>query len=242
MATIAELFPNIEWAKLEPTYTFDFTFNLLRGLCEQAEGQIDSGVKNFQESGAEYEEIDFIEEEGGISIGFAHFGGLTDQDVDLQEIFTQYYPSLQRRSVYLTIFGIFEHELEQFCKRHIKSAGGRIKLSDLRGSGVERANLYVERVIGLKCTSYSLIEKLKELRNACAHQDAKHSQADGQEIKKITQLSEHFPELLLKGDNEVIIQSGFLYEALDAFYAYFKEIEDFRRAERKALNNQAAKI
>ncbi|PSU99290.1 hypothetical protein [Photobacterium kishitanii] len=233
MTTIATLFPNIKWSKIALEYSFNFTYNLLRSSCEQTEMQIEAGIQSFKENGEDYEEIDFIEEEG-LSIGVAHFGGLTDQDVDLKEIFTQYFPSLQRRSMYLTIFGVFEHELELFCKQHIKSTKGKIKLSDLRGNGVERANLYIEKVIGLKCKSYPLIEKLKELRNSCAHQDAKHSKADGQEIPKISQLVEEFPEELRKDDREVIFESGFLFIALDTFYAYFKEVEDFNREQRRA--------
>lgn len=231
MTTIATLFPKIKSLKIPLEYSFNFTYNLLRSSCEQTEMQIEAGIQSFKENGEDYEEIDCVE---GISIGFAHFGGLTDQDVDLTEIFTQYFPSLQRRSMYLTIFGVFEHELELFCKQHIKSTKGKIKLSDLRGSGVERANLYIEKVLGLKCESYPLIEKLKELRNSCAHQDAKHSKADGQEIHKISQLVEEFPEQLRKDDREVIFENGFLFIALDAFYYYFKEVEDFNREQRRA--------
>lgn len=229
MSKLADLLGGIDMGLIHQQYSFDFSHNLLRSLCEQAENQIDIGIAEFHEKGTEFEEIEVIEEEG-IVIGFDHFGGLTDQDVNLNEIFTEYFPSVQRRSVFLTIFGIFEHELESFCKRHIRISEGKLKLSDLRGSGVERANLYVEKVLGLKCDTYPLIEQLKELRNACAHQDAKHSTADGQEIKKVTKLLEKYPDKLCKGDREVIMKSGFLFEALESFYQYFKEIEDYQRA------------
>ena len=41
--------------------------------------------------------------------------GLDNETWDLKTIFKEYFPSLQRRSAFLTVWGYFEHELDELC-------------------------------------------------------------------------------------------------------------------------------
>ena len=65
--------------------------------------------------------------------------------------FSKYhFPNLQRQSALVTLFSFVEYELDGLCELFQKELGSRVELSDLKGSGIDRAILYLERVAGLR--------------------------------------------------------------------------------------------
>ncbi|MCV5446558.1 hypothetical protein OFN46_33845, partial [Escherichia coli] len=72
--------------------------------------------------------------EDNIYITLNHYMGIDDQSFDLDKTFKIRYPSIMRRSAFLTIFGLLEHEMENFCNIYSKEKKTNVKLSDLKGS------------------------------------------------------------------------------------------------------------
>ncbi|PMN73757.1 hypothetical protein [Enterovibrio norvegicus] len=204
---------------------FDLNYKLLASLCRSTELAISNSIQHYEQNGLEFEEIDVDPETG--PIGFEHYDDITDHDVlDLDSTVKVHFPSMQRRSVYLTIFGVFEHELELFCKLISRKNSTKIEVTDFKGSGIERSALYLNKCMDIR-VSTTMLRKLQKLRNICAHQDAKYKLPDGQDIQEITTLVNANPDLLeldqLEG--KVILKAGFLDWALGVIYDFFRDIE-----------------
>ena len=174
---------NIDFSKLEiqrPLFTFDFTYNLMRSFIEHTEESIQISIAAYRENGPEVKEIEICAEDG-IYQYIEHYQGLDSQDVLLEDIFTKYFPSVQRRSALLTLVATYEHELERFCNVYTKEHSTPVKLNDLKGQGLERVHLFVKKLIGLQeSKTFPTIKKILKLRNSCAHNDAKICEKDGQ--------------------------------------------------------------
>ncbi|KAA5704353.1 hypothetical protein F3G27_27010, partial [Klebsiella pneumoniae] len=79
-----------------------------------------------------------------------------------------------RRSAFLNIFGLLEHEMENFCNIYSKEKKTNVKLSDLKGSGFEIIDLFLKKILGLtSSTNYNEIKKIIKIMNSCAHKDAR---------------------------------------------------------------------
>ncbi|SBO11735.1 hypothetical protein VME0621_03871 [Vibrio mediterranei] len=210
---------------LPTTSYFDLTYKLLNSLCRSTEQGIQQNIEDYQNNGAEFVEVDHDPQYG--PIGFEHYNNITHFDVlDLDDTVTIHFPSMQRRSVLLTIFGIFEHELEEFCKAYAKKYQLKVKVSDFKGSGIERSTTYIKKVLEISVPS-SELRKVQVLRNACAHQDAKYMKPDGQRITEIVALvNEQSAFLELDSlENKVIVKTGFLDWVLKLFKNYFQALE-----------------
>lgn len=211
---------------IPPMSHFDVTYKLLDGLCRSTEQSIQQSIDDYNLYGADFEEIDYDPQYG--PIGFEHYNNITHFDVlDLDETVTVHFPSMQRRSVLLTIFGIFEHELEEFCNVYARKHQLSVKVADFKGSGIERSATYIKKVMGINTPS-STLKKLQKLRNACAHQDAKYKLPDGQKIKEIADLVNEYPNLIGTDTFEpkVILKAGFLNWVLTILGDYFRNIEE----------------
>lgn len=220
---------NIDFSKLEiprPLFTFDFTYNLMRSFIKHTEDSIQISIEAYRENGPEVEEIEICAEDG-IYQYVEHYQGLDSQDVLLEEIFTKYFPSVQRRSALLTLVATYEHELERFCNVYTKKHNTPVKLNDLKGQGLERVHLFVKKLIGLQeSKTFPIIKKIIKLRNSCAHNDAKICERDGQRITAIVEMIEDEEINVSQDGNHVYIAEGFLIFVLSQFDAYASEIKE----------------
>lgn len=208
-----------------PVFDFSLTFDIIETLITQSESSIEKGIAEYKEKGPEEYVIDISPEEG-LYQSIDHYMGLDSSLVDLDEMFLEYYPSVFRRSVFLTIFGMFEHEIEKFCNNFSNRHQTPINLSDLKGSGFERSHLFIKKLIGMNSTAhYPAIRKITKLRNSCAHNDAKYIENDGQDSKLIIELMNVHPVLFKKDGKQVLFMSGVLTMVLDAFKSYLSEVE-----------------
>jgi hypothetical protein len=208
-----------------PISTFSFTYNLMRSFVDHAEDTVNSSIQKFAENGPEVFQIEICPE-NGIYQHVEHYMGLDNEEVNLTQIFSSYFPSLQRRSSLLTLFGTYEHEIEKFCINFAKADQTNILLSDFKGKGLERSHLFIRKVVGLtNSVAFIELKKIIALRNSCTHNDARFLMSDGQEITPIVQLIQDNPALLNKDNKEVLFESGFLLHVLKLFDAYIQEIE-----------------
>ncbi|EOL9016038.1 hypothetical protein ACM917_001261 [Cronobacter sakazakii] len=208
-----------------PVFDFSLTFEIIETLILQSESSINKGITEYKEKGPEEYVIDISPEEG-LYQSIDYYMGLDSSSVDLDEMFLEYYPSIFRRSVFLTIFGMFEHEIEKFCNNFARKHQTPINISDLKGSGFERSHLFIKKLLGMKTsTHYSTIKKITKLRNSCAHNDAKYIENDGQNIKPIFELMDAHPDLFKKDGKQVLFMNGSLTMVLDSFKSYLAEVE-----------------
>lgn len=198
---------------------------LLHGFINQTESSIKDSIAKYVQEGPETFVVEDYPEDN-IYIAIDSYMGIDDQDVNLDEIFKQYYPSIMRRSALLTIIGLLEHEIEKFCLSFSKKHNTSINLTDLKGTGFERGHLFLKKIIGLENSSaYPEIKKIIKLRNSCAHNDARFVNNDDQQIPEISKLLEQYPELLEKDGNQVLFKEGALLTFLKVFEDYIQEIE-----------------
>jgi hypothetical protein len=58
------------------------------------------------------------------------YRGLDNENWNLEKIAKEYFPSLQRRSAFLTVWGYFEHELDKLCSLYKSEKGFGLEFSD----------------------------------------------------------------------------------------------------------------
>ncbi|WP_148250630.1 hypothetical protein [Raoultella terrigena] len=208
-----------------PVFDFSLTFDIIEVLITQSESSIEKGIAEYKEKGPEEYVIDISPEEG-LYQSIDHYMGLDSSSVDLDEMFLEYYPSVFRRSVFLTIFGMFEHEIEKFCNNFANRHHTPINISDLKGSGFERSHLFIKKLLEMKVsTHYPTIKKITKLRNSCAHNDAKYIENDGQNSKLIIEFMDAYPDIFKKDGKQVLFMNGALTMVLNAFKSYLTEVE-----------------
>lgn len=208
-----------------PIHDFGFNLMLLHGFINQTEASIRDSITKYEVEGPET----FVVEEhpeDNIYIAIDSYMGIDDQAVDLDYTFKNYYPSIMRRSALLTIVGLLEHEIEKFCNSYSKKHNTDINLTDLKGTGFERAHQFLNKIVGLKqSTAHPEMKRIIKLRNSCAHNDARLVDNNDQPIREIIILLEQHPDLIERDGNQVIFREGALLAFLNVFIAYIKEIE-----------------
>jgi hypothetical protein len=163
------------------------------------------------------------DDEGSYSV--EQYQGLDSLTVDLKKTFEEYFPSLQRRSAFVTVWGMFENKLNKLCERYRHERGLNLSVSDLQGSGIERATDYLEKVAGLKLnkSEWTRITKMRNLRNVVVHRDGSLRQSSDGHVKKAIRYIEETKSLTIL-DNEIAVREGFLAHVLATIRTYFESI------------------
>ncbi|MGJ8581726.1 MAG: hypothetical protein ACSHWR_05365, partial [Psychromonas sp.] len=103
--------------QMRPLESFNFTYNLMLSFITQTEETIQASIDKFNAEGPEEYEIE-IDAAENIYQYTETYMGLDSHSVELGDIFTSHFPSLQRRSAFLTLFGTYEHEIENLCTNY----------------------------------------------------------------------------------------------------------------------------
>jgi hypothetical protein len=196
---------------------------------------MDSFVNGVEEQAAEsaqkfetHKETD-VEEYDDSSVLVERYRGLDNQTfTSLKSIFEEYFPSLQRRSAFLTVWAMFENELSKLCERYRNERCSRLAFSDLQGKGIEQSTKYLERVAGLdlhksRSQEWARIKKMNSLRNVIVHQDGSLRNGSSDQVKSaLTYIKETDTLSIL--DNEIEIKEGFLAHVLETVRIFFRQI------------------
>ncbi|MCC4834971.1 hypothetical protein LMH66_20220 [Shewanella sp. 10N.7] len=244
MATIGEVL-GIEIPYMSP---LQFTDILMNSFALQTESVIRAEIDKFNTEGAENEVIEICPEEG-IYHHFEYYCGLTSDEVMLDEIFTEYFPSLNRRSAFQTIYSTYEVELQSLCVRYREKLGGK-KFKNYDGIGILKVNNFVNhRFPALKDSpEWEQINRLRILRNHCVHDDGRAYKANKRVVIEIFELINANPELFhhdgvigteedgtpktysngdpLRTGIHVLFEVGCLEFTIRAFEAYVKVLND----------------
>jgi hypothetical protein len=80
-----------------------FTDNFMYSFAQHTEEVIEGGIEKFETKGPENYGIEICPDER-IYSHVEFYQGLTNEDVILDEIFKEYFPSLSRRAAFQTIY------------------------------------------------------------------------------------------------------------------------------------------
>jgi hypothetical protein len=220
----------LNWYKYDVLYSTE----LLRSYIQGVEDQIARSIEEYRighevQSNAIEDRLENDENEP--SEMWASHGGLDSESWDLEDIFGEHFPNLQRRSALITLYSFLEHELNKLCDLFVREKKWKVSLNDMRGRGIDRATLFLERVVGLKIDKkaelWEEVTKIRDLRNCIVHADGKLKDGRGKpkDIAKYVQGSPY-----LSGDDEAKLSGDYLFHVLEIFDRQFQELDNLVRA------------
>lgn len=191
MNSLYEIAMTINASKIPYIRALQFTDEIMLSLVSQTEAMILAEIKKFKTTGPEIFDVEISEKDDHIE----YYHGLSDQVVNLDEMFLEYFPCLNRKSVFQTIYGIYEVDLLNLCCRYHKELGGK-KPSNFGGNGIVKAhNFLSQHYPEIKSSQEWLaIDQLRVLRNKCVHSNGCIFNKDNP-IKSIDELIQSSPNL-----------------------------------------------
>jgi len=223
-----------KWKKYIPRevplnwYRFDvkFSIELLELFIKNVEDQIEVSIQEYFNKKEtlvldEHQEIDSAK---NIDV----YQGLDGKAWDLEGVFKEYFPNLQRRSAFLSLYGFLEHELDKLCMLYKKSYSLNIDFRDLKDLGIERSVKYLSIVAALPIDKgnykWGRVKSIQKIRNIIVHNDGKLIDLDGNQRKVEQQIVSD--NEFLTGENDILIMKGYLVFVLEAFDCLFKYIDE----------------
>jgi len=196
----------LNWYQYDASLSIDLIASFVSGIEKQAVESI-STYKNSRSA--------------------AGHGGLDYDSWDLDNIFGEYFPGLQRRSAFLTVWTFLEHQLDQLCLFYQSERKFGLSFMDLSGQGIDRSTAYLEKVAGLQglkeSEEWDVLKTLQRIRNVIVHGDGKLRDHQGKpkngliaDMKKLG---------FLTGDEEILVAEGFLSQVIHTCNSYFRLIE-----------------
>ncbi len=208
----------LNWFK----YDVSFSVELIESFVKSVEKQAIDSIESYKYQKETHVVEEFLEENYARIVETHQ--GLDNESWNLESIFIEYFPSLQRRSALLTIYGYFEHELDKLCMLYKSEKVFKLSLSDLSGKGIDRSTDYLEKVAEIdackKTKEWNQIKIIQKIKNIIIHQDGKLKDSQGKPIKDVIDYINQMDSL--GGEGEVILKEGFLNHALSIFKEYFR--------------------
>lgn len=197
-----------------------FSFQLLETYVNSVEAQIQFSKTDYEDK----KETIFIEEdpERNIAQRIDLHNGLDSQTWDLNEIFLEHFPNIQRKSALLTLYSFLENELYQLCFLFQDTNKFSIDLKDLNGKGISKTIIYLKKVVGLQIDSWEKIHEIRQIRNLIAHNDSRLVDSEGNPRSEINIVNK---TNLLNGQTELKIENGYLQNVLATFRTQFEILD-----------------
>jgi len=212
-------------------YDMSLSVELIESFIEGIETQAEESIARYEQKKKTLI-VNELPEENYASVMEVH-QGLDDESWDLQGIFAEYFPSLERRSALITVSGFFEHELDQLCMLYQSEKSFKLALSDLSGKGIDRSTNYLEKVAGLDThktsSEWNHIKMIQKIRNVIVHQAGKLYDNQGDPIKAAKNYINQMDSL--DGEDEVVIKNGFLAHVVGIYKQYFRLLNESISAE-----------
>lgn len=208
-------------------YRFDirFSIELLDVFVKNIESQIKLSIKEYIDKKATIV-LDVQPEINSARVVDVH-NGLDSDFWDLDGIFNEYFPTLQRRSAFLSLYGFLEHELDKLCTLFKTTENYKIELKDLKDLGIERSVKYLEIVaqlpINKSIDKWMKVKSIQKIRNLIIHNNGMLIDIDGNLRKAEQQIV--LQNDYLSGENEIIFEDGYLDYVLKAFNDFFEYID-----------------
>ena len=208
-------------------YEMIFSIELLNSYVLNIENQVKISIEEYQNK-KETIIIDDTPEAMGSHRIFDLHNGLDSETWDLDGIFLEYFPTLQRRSAFLSLYGFLEHELDKLCILFKETGNYLIELKDLKDLGIERSITFLSKVANLPIDKgndkWEKIKSIQKIRNLIVHNDGKLIDINGN--PRVKELEIVKKNEFLEGNTEIQIKDGFLAYVLGRFDDLFKYIDN----------------
>ena len=110
------------------------------------------------------------------------------------------FPTLQWTSIFNSAYSLFERHLNDLCGILGKNAATRIELTDLNGQGIERAKIFLSKIVGITyvfaSTEWRDIQNYSKVRNIFVHASGKLDLTK-EKHKKIFEYAKTKPNLVV---------------------------------------------
>ena len=124
----------------------------------------------------------------------------------------EYFPNTMRASTFVACYDAFVVHLGQLCHLKARGVGCLLRVNDIRGQGVERAKLYLKKVLQVPfpddTREWTIIKNYGRVRNCLVHGDGKPARMG--ESKKAEQAVHDLPALRLDIAGRIWIERGFV--------------------------------
>lgn len=149
-----------------------------------------------------------------------------DQDYEVRDVL----PEVFRRSLFAAGYSAFENFMTLLA-RHFEKDGPGIELSDLRGQGIQRIRVFLEKVAEVpfphQATEWPAIGHYRRLRNAVIHADGR-VQDDG--IKAASAFAKQEGTFDIDQYGQLSLHAGFNARFLDVVTAFADKLIDATRS------------
>ena len=219
-------------------YRFDVTpsIELLKIFINNVEIQVKSSILDYNDQKVTLTLEEHPEENYYRDVDFHK--GLDSETYDLDEMFKEYFPTLQRGSAFLSLCGFFEHELDKLCMLYKNSENYNIDLKELIGHGIERSMKYLKIVARLPINkegeNWQQVMTIQKTRNLIAHNNGRQKDINGElhrDLQSILGQKEIF-----SGEYEINIKEGYLDFVLQSFIDLFKHIDEVIQSKNRISN------
>lgn len=162
---------------------------------------------------------------------FDHF--LIDADWKLNSVF----PKLQWSSIFNSSYTLFEKHLNDLCKKFGKERSKEIGLKDIKGKGIERAKIYLSKVIGITnifdSTEWREIQDYAKVRNVLVHTNG-NLDLSKKNHKDVFNIANNHPNLFVypevqdSDSAEIAILPEYIYETLITYRIILSKICQYK--------------
>ena len=163
------------------------------------------------------------------------YDGIDSLSCDVNAMFEEYFPNLLRRSAVITVCSYFEDDLFHLCDifKNEKHLGESFSSSS--GKGLDKATNYLQDVAklrGLKdSTEWRNVRHICTFRNAFVHRGGRLKDSRGSIPLEMTAATENLNHW--HGKEHIVLEDGFVPQAVAILQQYFKRIDDLIQAAAK---------
>ena len=209
---------------------------LLRHYVADIEAQVVRGIADYRKGTEYHEHPNPFDPEGTELI--PHYGDIDGYMWDLNSVFAEYFPNLQRGSAAVTLFAFFENEMNRLCLLLQEVEAAKVGPKDLYGDGIERSTNYLNLIVGIdpnkNTPEWTTILGIREFRNTWVHAAGRLPPLPLDQVRqsRIFKFVESTDFLKLVGLN-ISIEPGFIAHVLQTFDRYFQLIHGSLEAKYK---------
>jgi hypothetical protein len=150
------------------------------------------------------------------------------------------YPSIHRQSIILTIFSFLEHELNSLRIILSESVLSSVLLRDLNGQGVERALLFLRKIVAFELSSMSsevaYIRGLILIRNQIVHSGSALPQNAEHKVNLFVGSQQH---LAGQPGRSLLVREEFVPEMIATLMGFFEKLDEQVQAHIQAYKKQS---
>ena len=134
------------------------------------------------------------------------------------------FPYIQRSSIFIMTFSLFENELNTICKILGRNSNLELQLKDLNGKGIERAKLYLEKVVKINfpanSKSWGEITNFSRIRNFVVHNGGRLKEKGDKNSEIVKKYIKKNSTLNFDGHERISYNENFIPHVLDTFHKF----------------------